>query len=418
MLANRPDWLVSRQREWGVPLGLYVHKNTGEVLALPCVVDDIRENGIQAWMSTPTETHFEKAGRTDSEEYEKTTDILDVWFDSACVPQYGSHTADLVVEGTDQHRGWFSSVLLKACALGDPLPFKTVLTHGFVLDSNNDKMSKSKGNGLTPNHVVKKYGPDILRLWVCLVDVTKDVPFSLELLDEATSTRNKIRNTMRFFTGVLRDWSTDDQDVVVKSALDRLLFEQTKEFVSNFNNASLEYDFREMIDLVKTFTDHTLGYHIDARKDVLYCSIGTPEWHSIRKTFMFVYSNLLSILDTLCPHMVREIKSYLDPVDVNPVLMINYKEFKSILDLAIHDITALRGDIKLMDAHYILVDDYKKLLGYGSYVEVARWLRVDQVSLGEESKILEKTSATCTRCRLHHTNDDEWCVRCNDVENV
>ena len=274
MLRTRPDWLVSRQREWGVPLGLYVNRESREPLFDPAVMQAVRDavaqKGLAGWWDTDARDHFAHAGRDDHDRYEKVTDVLDVWFDS-----------DLVVEGTDQHRGWYSSSLLKATALEDPLPFRTVLTHGFVVDGDRRKMSKSNGNGTTPEQALKKHSRDVLRLWTAHVDVTEDVPFSEKVLEEAAQARKAMRNTMRYLTGVLRDWTEADAAAVPDDGMDLLLLAETDRLVEDCDAALDAYDMRRRMELVRDFLDRRLsGLHLDARKDRLYCDAGTPAWHA------------------------------------------------------------------------------------------------------------------------------------------
>lgn len=422
MLKVRPDWLVSRQREWGVPLGLYVHKTTGEPLVLDVVVDDVRENGLAVWRETSTEEHFKRAGRTDAQDYEKVLDVLDVWFDSACVQNYGQGPADLVVEGTDQHRGWFSSSLLKACALGDPLPFKTVFTHGFVLDNSKVKMSKSGGNGLTLDKAVKTYGADVLRLWVCLVDSTSDAPFSQVQLDEAKSTLSKMRNTMRFLMGVLRDYDFEDT-LDVTDPHDVLLLTETHMLMDNFNQASREYDFRTMVDLVRDFMDHTLsGHHLDVRKDLLYCSSGTMGWARSRAVLMNVYAALRELMLTLCPYTVAELDSHFEVKMRRPLFefsdprSLDLKEELEKATAFVHDLQVMTG-FKLADCELGLANH--SLKKWGDEYKVARWLKVDKVFWSNENSLTPSTQPVCSRCRRHDASEEgEWCDRCYMVEKL
>lgn len=429
MLRTRPDWLVSRQREWGVPLGLYVHRETGAALTdervLDAVVASVRTGGVAAWLETPAETHFAAAGRYDHAGWEKTTDVLDVWFDSACVADYGQGPADLVVEGTDQHRGWFSSTLLKACALGDPLPFKAVLTHGFVLDDQREKMAKSRGNGLTPEAAVERHGADVLRLWVALVDVTSDMPFGQALLDEARVTRDKMRNTLRYMTGVLRDWSKDDGGAQVTAPHDLLLMAETRQLAETCDDAGDEYDFRRQLELLREFMDHRLsGHHLDVRKDRLYCDQGMPAWHSTRAALMAVYAELLELLAPLTPVLVDEMRRALPvPADALTVRRsdLGALVLRRAVDDADADVTEMvaAAGLKRSDLEAVLAPEHHGLLDMDASGEVARWLKVDRVSAGETSFVQPVADPLCQRCRRHEPHDhDKWCARCEEVTNV
>ena len=426
MLRTRPDWLVSRQREWGVPLGLYVHRNTGEPLVDDAVLDaveaSVRNGGVAAWLETPASEHFAAAGRSDHDDWEKTTDVLDVWFDSACVADYGQGPADLVVEGTDQHRGWFSSTLLKACALGDPLPFRRVLTHGFVLDDQREKRTKARGNGLTPEAAVARYGADVLRLWAALVDVTSDMPFGQALLDEARTTRDKVRNVLRYMTGVLRDWTADDAEALPSGPHDLLLLAEMQTLVNACDQAGDELDFRAQLDAVRDFVDHRLsGHHLDVRKDRLYCDGNTSAWHETRATLMAVYVALLDLLDTLMPGVVEEMKAVCPP---RPTRMSVAEACPSALELMEHllkaeDVAAAlqkAAGLKRQDAALTLSAAHVRLLGAGSPDDLARWLKVDRVFAGEDNALETVEDPLCPRCRLHRELEPNgWCGRCESV---
>lgn len=428
MLRTRPDWLVSRQREWGVPLGLYVHRETGETLVdqavLAASVASVREHGVAGWLDADPAEHFAAAGRADHGEYDRTTDVLDVWFDSACVQDYGQGPADLVVEGTDQHRGWFSSTLMKACAVGDPLPFRTVLTHGFVLDDAREKMAKSKGNGLTPEEAVAQWGPDVLRLWVALVDVTSNMPFGQLLLEEAKATRDKMRNTLRYLTGVLRDWTDADSRFVPHDPHDLLLLAETQALVKECDAASEAYDFRRHLDAVREFMDHRLsGHHLDVRKDRLYCDGGTPAWHATRATLMAVYATLLDLLGPLAPTLVEEMRGAC-PTRATSAVTVGHGsalELRPVLDAGAELVLRLQygTGLKTQDAGLTLGPDSRNALRYGDHASVARWLKVDRVVEGDSDALEPVRGEVCPRCRRHEAHDEgRWCQRCEDVAGV
>ena len=423
MLRTRPDWLVSRQREWGVPLGLYVERESREPLLDPAVLQAVRDavadKGLAGWWDTDARDHFAHAGRDDHDRYEKVTDVLDVWFDSACVQDYGQGSADLVVEGTDQHRGWYSSSLLKATALGDPLPFRTVLTHGFVVDGDRRKMSKSNGNGTTPEQALKKHSRDVLRLWAAHVDVTEDVPFSDRVLNEAAQTRKAMRNTMRYLTGVLRDWAEADAAAVPTEGMDLLLLAETDRLVEDCDAALDAYDMRRRMELVRDFLDRRLsGLHLDARKDRLYCDAGTPEWHATRATLMHAYRMLLDLLAPLCPDLVREMEAECPArptasCKADPAWLVHEGQLETLAD----EVTRMTKEVGLRpkDTVFHLGAAADSLVEAFGTEGLARLLKVDEVRAGERNRVEAAAMEECPRCRLHRvTGQDEWCGRCRD----
>lgn len=214
MIENRPDWCISRQRAWGVPIALFVHKDNGEMHPdtleiMEKVAKLVEKEGIEAWYQVDAKTLLGK----DADMYRKTNDVLDVWFDSGvsheCVLRKRPELhfpADIVLEGSDQHRGWFQTSLLTSIAMNDEASFKAVLTHGFVVDGQGRKMSKSLGNVIAPEEVIKTLGADILRLWVGSIDYRNEISASKEILNRMTESYRRIRNTARFMLANLHDF--------------------------------------------------------------------------------------------------------------------------------------------------------------------------------------------------------------------
>ena len=231
MVNNRPDWCISRQRTWGVPITLFVHKETGELhpetaTLIEQVAKKIEQQGVEAWFSMAAD---ELLG-DEADVYDKTTDTLDVWFDSgvthACVLGHRGKLpfpADLYLEGSDQHRGWFQSSLLTSTAMNGVAPYKTVLTHGFTVDADGKKMSKSLGNVIAPQKIVGTLGADILRLWVAGSDYSNEMTVSDEILKRSADSYRRIRNTARFLLANLNgfDPATDKLDHDELLSLDR-----------------------------------------------------------------------------------------------------------------------------------------------------------------------------------------------------
>ena len=214
MIETRPDWCISRQRIWGVPLPLFVSKKTKEALKDPEIIENIariyEKEGSDGWFTDDPQKFLGKKYK--KEDYIKSNDIVEVWFDSGATHSYVLEKrkdlmwpASMYLEGSDQHRGWFHSSLLESCGTRGRAPFKSILTHGFVVDGKGLKMSKSIGNIIAPEEILKKYGADILRAWVAASDYSEDLRLDYSILEQHAESYRKIRNTFRFILGNLRD---------------------------------------------------------------------------------------------------------------------------------------------------------------------------------------------------------------------
>ncbi len=281
MIKNRPDWCVSRQRNWGVPMPLFVHRESGELHPhtaelLEQVALRVEQQGIEAWFSLDA---AELLG-TEAATYKKVSDTLDVWFDSgsthACVLKrrdYLAHPADLYLEGSDQHRGWFQSSLLTGCATDGRAPYKALLTHGFVVDGNGHKMSKSKGNVIAPQKVMDTLGADILRLWVASTDYSGELTISDEILKRVTDGYRRIRNTLRFLLANLADYDHAAQVLPVTEWLeiDRYALAMAREFESAAQAHYHKYEFHFVAQKLLAFCSEEMGsFYLDILKDRLY----------------------------------------------------------------------------------------------------------------------------------------------------
>ena len=280
MMESRPDWCISRQRTWGVPITLFTHNQTNELhpqtpLLMQRIADLIEQEGIDAWYAVDPATLI-----TDADHYTKVTDTLDVWFDSGvthyCVlekrPQL-QVPADLYLEGSDQHRGWFQTSLLTSVAMRGEAPFKTVLTHGYVVDGKGHKMSKSVGNTISPKDIITKSGADILRLWVASSDFTGDVKFSDEILKRCADAYRRIRNTARFLLSNLNDFNPETDLVMPDKlvALDHWAVVITKNLQQKVIAAYDAFQFQTIYQLIHNFCSVELGsFYLDIIKDRLY----------------------------------------------------------------------------------------------------------------------------------------------------
>ncbi|MDH3665687.1 MAG: isoleucine--tRNA ligase [Paracoccaceae bacterium] len=289
MIEQRPDWVLSRQRAWGVPLTCFVRdlgNGEAEILRDEAVnariAEAFRTDGADAWFADGAKERF-LAGRNDADDWEMVTDILDVWFDSGSTHAFtlrdrddGVWPADVYLEGTDQHRGWFHSSMLQSCGTRGRAPYKAVVTHGFALDENGQKMSKSLGNITAPQKVIEQYGADILRLWVALSDYSVDLRIGPEILKSTADSYRRLRNTLRYMLGALGDWdqgSSVDQDHMPE--LERWVLHRLAVLDGEVRKGYAEYDFQGVFQKLFTFaTSHLSAFYFDIRKDALYCDAG------------------------------------------------------------------------------------------------------------------------------------------------
>jgi len=281
MVAHRPDWCISRQRSWGVPIPLFVHHASRELhpksLAwLEHMATRVEEKGIEAWY----DLNAEELLGTEAKEYEKLTDCLDVWFDSG-ITHYAvlmknpalAYPADLYVEGSDQHRGWFQSSLLSAVAMHGTAPYKTVLIHGFVVDEKGHKMSKSLGNVIAPEQVIQRLGADILRLWVSSTDYRKEMAVSDEILKRTAEAYRRIRNTVRFLLANLHDFDPASDCVSANKllSLDKWIIERASFLQLEIIDAYEHYQFHTIYQKLHNFCINDLGgFYLDIIKDRQY----------------------------------------------------------------------------------------------------------------------------------------------------
>jgi isoleucyl-tRNA synthetase len=282
MVETRPDWLISRQRNWGTPLAMFVDKKTGEPLKDEAVneriIKYINDGGADAWFTRPDADFLGNGHNPD--DYEKVTDILDVWFDSGCTHAFAiegrkdSHwPADLYLEGSDQHRGWFQSSLLESCGTRGRAPYNAVLTHGFVLDENGEKMSKSKGNTTAPQDVARESGVEILRLWVAFADYSEDLRIGKQIIQTTVDAYRKLRNTIRYLLGAIHGFTDAEAvDYADMPSLERYILNEVYTLDAKVRAAYEVYDFAGVVRPVADFCIQTLSaLYFDIRKDSLYC---------------------------------------------------------------------------------------------------------------------------------------------------
>ena len=326
MIEARPDWVLSRQRAWGVPLTCFTKKG-----ALPTDADYLLRNenvnariaeafeadGADVWYQEGAKERF-LTGIVDPEAYDQVFDILDVWFDSGSTHAFvlrdredGSEDglADLYLEGTDQHRGWFHSSMLQACGTKGRAPYRGVLTHGFTLDEKGMKMSKSLGNTIVPEQVVKQYGADILRLWVAQSDYSADQRIGPEILKGVADSYRRLRNTMRFMLGSLHDFTEADRiDPADMPELEQWVLHRLAELDTRVRDGYTAYDFQGVFQAIFTFATVDLSaFYFDVRKDVLYCDGDTIERRAARTVLDILFHRLTTWLAPVLVFTMEEV---------------------------------------------------------------------------------------------------------------
>ncbi len=319
MVEGRPDWVISRQRAWGVPIALYVHKKTGEYLKDPAVnsriVRAFHEGGGDAWFGAD---HRQMLGNGYSlDDYEPVADILDVWFDSGSThayvieARYGEGVrADIYVEGSDQHRGWFQSSLLESCGTRGVAPYKEVLTHGFALDQNMRKMSKSLGNVVDPLAIIRDNGADILRLWVASTDYFEDVRIGKEVLATTTDAYRKLRNTFRYLLGALDGFSDEERVPAAEMPeLERWVLHRVALLDRELRAAAEGYEFNRYVRALAAFAQDDLSaFFFDIRKDSLYCDAqSSPKRRACRTVLDTVFHALVRWLAPILSFTAEEV---------------------------------------------------------------------------------------------------------------
>lgn len=334
MIETRPDWCVSRQRVWGVPLPIFISKKTGKPLADEKVLEGIakifEEEGSDCWFTRQPQDFL--GNHYSADDYEQVKDIVEVWFDSGSTHSYVldkrpelAWPANLYLEGSDQHRGWFHSSLLESCGTKGTAPFQNILCHGFVVDGKGQKMSKSLGNVVMPEEVIKNFGADILRLWVVASDYSEDLKIDKAILNQHAESYRKIRNTLRFLLGNLNDKLLNDDFSKIEysklSSLEKYILTQVYDFDLRFRDYIKSYNFHKIyVELLNFCTLDLSAFYFDIKKDILYCDSENSQRRN----------HCLEVLNVLINFLLRWFSPILAFTSEEAYQVIKNKKYKSI----------------------------------------------------------------------------------------
>ena len=457
MIENRPDWCISRQRDWGVPIAFFRDKSTKEPIFDEKILNNIYEifkaKGADAWWQMEISELLPQDSGYKPENLEKVMDILDVWFDSGstwkAVLQSGAYDAgkfpaDMYLEGSDQHRGWFQSSLLLSCAINECAPYKSILTHGFTVDEKGQKMSKSVGNVVYPQEVAKSHGVEILRLWVAMSDYSTDLKISDNILKQVSEQYRKIRNTIRFLLA-----STSDLGEIETSnftRLDRWILTRAANAFASAEAAFRNYDFSKGFNALLNFLSADLsGIYLDICKDRLYCDApDEPRRRSAQSAIALITRALLPLIAPTLTYTIDEAMQFApciikeDKEDVfdlihKPIEFDDFLEFDEILiksrEKFFELIDALKKDKIIKSTLELVLQTSSNEILSNDILGVADWFMVSDVDTlqSEESlaefkindeifRLVKSSKHKCPRCwKFNAKQPDELCPRCAKV---
>ncbi|MGM0518025.1 MAG: isoleucine--tRNA ligase [Campylobacterota bacterium] len=459
MLDGRPDWCISRQRDWGVPIAFFTNKKTGEIIfdekVLNFVAMIFEQKGCDAWYDLPIEELLYPGSGYNPEDLEKTMDILDVWFDSGSTQNAvlrsrnydaGSFPADMYLEGSDQHRGWFQSSLLTTLASSEMAPYKSILTHGFTVDEKGEKMSKSKGNVIAPEKVMKQYGSEILRLWVAMSDYQSDLKISDNILKQNAELYRKIRNTSRFLLANVNDLE-EIIDVEKMNKIDKWILAKAKNVFDEIEAAFNIYEFSKGLNKLNNFlvVDFS-GIYLDICKDRLYCnSKDDINRLSSQSAMAMIAKKLVSSLACILTYTMDELlenapacikgncqdvfdynKYNLPEVksEINEELLLEAKEKLAEIKDSLSKEKVIKSTLELS-----IYTNCEELLSLGE-TQAADWLLVSSITqnkqnsdiLGEfeienfKFEVFKSNEYKCPRCwKFTSKQEETLCCRCEEV---
>jgi isoleucyl-tRNA synthetase len=452
MIANRPDWTLSRQRQWGVPMPFFLHRETGALHPrTPELLEDVakrvEKDGIEAWQTIDKESFL----GADAKNYDKSRDTLDVWFDSGSTHYTvlrGSHRAesefpaDMYLEGSDQHRGWFHSSLLVSCMLDRFAPYKGLLTHGFVVDGEGRKMSKSKGNVVAPQEVSNRLGAEILRLWVASTDYSGELSISNEILKRVVESYRRVRNTLRFLLANTSDFEFEKHEVALADMveIDRYALAMTAAMQAQVSADYERYQFHLVAQKLLAFCSEDLGaFYLDVLKDRLYtCGADSRPRRSAQTALWHITQSLVRLMAPILSFTAEELwqdftrKSddsvffhtwhKLPALPEGPDLLSRWTRLRELRDPVRKEIEALRAEGKVGSSLQAEVDfgvagkDYDLLASLGDDLKFLLLTSAVRIRRANDLEVMVMASEhpKCERCWHYRAdvNDEALCGRC------
>lgn len=460
MIRDRGDWTISRQRVWGVPIPILYHEDGTPIIeeaVFDHIIALIREHGSNIWFEKDAAFFLPKGYHhvlSPNGRFTKEVDIMDVWFDSGTSAYHTLNKhhlpfpADLYLEGNDQYRGWFNSSLTTSVASLGKSPYKTVVTHGFVVDEKGEKMSKSKGNTLDPSKLANEYGADILRLWSASIDYQEDARLSVELLKQTSETYRKIRNTFKFLLGNLPAVDASEAelralDITPTALVDQWMLEKLKKVVAKMVAAYNDYDFGSAFTYLMNFVTNELSsFYLDITKDILYCeSVTSARRQSVVSTLYTITKTLLPLIAPVLAFTAEEIYRFFPTLDRQvSVHLLNFPEVTAYDEQAINRFDRfleLRGEANVVIENArkagvlgssqegaLTINEtapsFEKTLKTLDKAELARLFIVSDVTLGDHFDVVKHSGHKCPRCwNYHHElvaiGEDHVCARCAEV---
>lgn len=455
MIANRPDWCISRQRDWGVPIAFFIDKITKEPIFDDKILENIakifEQQGTDAWWKLEISELLPSNSPYKAENLQKVSDILDVWFDSGSTwsavlttndYDAGSYKADMYLEGSDQHRGWFQSSLLISCALNGHAPYKSILTHGFTVDEKGQKMSKSVGNVVAPKDVAKEYGIEILRLWVAMSDYSSDLKISKNILKQISEQYRKIRNTIRFLLANVYDL---DDIYTNFTELDKWILARAKVVFDDTYICFKNYEYSKGFNTLLNFLNSDLsGIYLDICKDRLYCDkVDSNRRRSAQSTMALIARSLLPLIAPVLTYTVDEVMDCAPDIiknGANDAFDLIYRPLEHEFD------NNIGSGLEARDKFFEIIDTLKKQKTINSTLELCMqttssellsldldeiidWFMVSEIKTYDNAeglaefivdnhkfKLLKSNLHKCPRCWKYQAKEDgKLCHRCEKV---